>query len=89
MKTGRVRKKAAPPPEEREAPIQEAIERVRRRTHKQICVEVDNMIEFRHALESEPDIILLDNMDCARMRKAVGIRNAQKKLCRPSQEGDA
>jgi len=66
---------------EREAPIQEAIERVRRRTHKQICVEVDNMIEFNHALEAEPDIILLDNMDCSRMRKAVAKRNQSKKLC--------
>lgn len=66
---------------EREAPIQEAIERVRQRTHKQICVEVDNMIEFKHALEAEPDIILLDNMNCSRMRKAVKIRNNSEKLC--------
>ena len=66
---------------EREAPIQEAIEKVRKRTHKQVCVEVDNMIEFKHALEAEPDIILLDNMDCKRMKKAVKIRNASGKLC--------
>ena len=66
---------------EREAPIQEAVERVRRRTHKQVCVEVDNMIEFNHALEAEPDIILLDNMDCERMRQAVARRNNSGKLC--------
>jgi len=66
---------------EREAPIQEAIEKVRKRTHKQVCVEVDNMAEFKHALEAEPDIILLDNMDCGRMRKAVKLRNASGKLC--------
>lgn len=66
---------------EREAPIQEAIEKVRKRTHKQICVEVDNMIEFKHALEAEPDIILLDNMNCQRMRKAVKMRNDSGKLC--------
>lgn len=66
---------------EREASIQQAIERVRRRTHKQICVEVDNLNEFRNALEADPDIILLDNMDCTRMRKAVTIRNNSRKLC--------
>lgn len=66
---------------EREAPISEAIAKVRRRTHKQICVEVDNLTEFRHALEADPDIILLDNMDCGRMRQATKIRNASGKLC--------
>jgi len=66
---------------EREAPIKTAIDRVRKRTHKQICVEVDNLQEFRNALEAEPDIILLDNMDCRRMREAVRIRNASGKLC--------
>ncbi|MEW5895770.1 MAG: carboxylating nicotinate-nucleotide diphosphorylase [Candidatus Omnitrophota bacterium] len=66
---------------EREAPIQAAIEKVRKRTHKQVCVEVDNINEFKNALEAEPDIILLDNMDCKRMRKAVKIRNVSGKLC--------
>jgi len=66
---------------EREAPIKNAIEKVRRRTHKQICVEVDNIKEFRFALEADPDIILLDNMDCRRMKQAVKIRNASGKLC--------
>ncbi len=65
----------------RESTIRAAIEKVRRRTHKQICVEVDNIPEFKSALEAEPDIILLDNMDCARMKKAVRLRNASGKLC--------
>ena len=66
---------------EREAPISEAILKVRRRTNKQICVEVDNIVELKHALEVPPDIILLDNMSCARMRKAVQIKKESGKNC--------
>ncbi|MFP4472700.1 MAG: carboxylating nicotinate-nucleotide diphosphorylase [Candidatus Omnitrophota bacterium] len=66
---------------EREATIEEAIRKVRRRTKKHICVEVDNLTEFRHALNAGPDIILLDNMTCAMMNKAVKIRQEYGVTC--------
>jgi len=41
-----------------------------------IEVEVDSLDQLRDALQGEPDIVLLDNMDVATMREAVAIRNA-------------
>ncbi|MCK4859437.1 MAG: carboxylating nicotinate-nucleotide diphosphorylase [Candidatus Omnitrophica bacterium] len=40
-----------------------------------IEVEVSNLEEFKQALEGKPDIIMLDNMDIEKIKKAVGIRN--------------
>lgn len=40
-------------------------------------IEVRNLREFREALEFPPDIIMLDNMDIGRIKKAVAIRDAQ------------
>lgn len=56
--------------------IPEAIKRARRRTKKTIEIEVDTLKQFKEALSADPDMILLDNMSCAQMRKAVAI--AQK-----------
>ncbi|MCK5014865.1 MAG: carboxylating nicotinate-nucleotide diphosphorylase [Candidatus Omnitrophica bacterium] len=53
--------------------IPEAIKRARRKTKKTIEIEVDTLAQFKEALLAEPDMILLDNMNCAQMKKAVAI----------------
>ena len=62
--------------------IKDAILHVRRQTRKMIVVEVDTLQQFRQALEANPDIILLDNMTIAQMRKAVQLnqKHTQKKI---------
>lgn len=43
-----------------------------------IEIEVNSLREFRHALEANPDIIMLDNMKVDKVKKAVIIRNRMK-----------
>lgn len=38
-------------------------------------IEVDTLEQLRDALQAEPEIVLLDNMEPSRLRQAVGIRN--------------
>jgi len=54
------------------------IERARKRTKgkKIIEVEVKNLTELKSALKTKVDIILLDNMQPAMMRKAVRLKNS-------------
>jgi len=40
-----------------------------------IEIEVQNLDEFRHAIRFKPDVIMLDNMSLADIKKAVAIRN--------------
>jgi nicotinate-nucleotide pyrophosphorylase (carboxylating) len=40
-----------------------------------IEIEVQNLEEFKHALRFKPDVIMLDNMDLADIKKAVDVRN--------------
>ena len=40
-----------------------------------IEIEVQNLDEFKHALRFKPDVIMLDNMSVADIKKAVHIRN--------------
>ncbi len=42
-----------------------------------IEVEVDTLAQLEDALGGEPDIVLLDNMDCEALRRAVEIRNGR------------
>jgi nicotinate-nucleotide pyrophosphorylase (carboxylating) len=57
-----------------------AVRRARKRfPGKKIEVEVETLREFREALEAGPDIIMLDNMDAARMRRAVRMSGQMKK----------
>lgn len=58
--------------------IQEAIHNIRRKTYKRIVAEVDNLTQFKQALEARPDIILLDNMNPKQLRKAVTLNQADK-----------
>jgi nicotinate-nucleotide pyrophosphorylase (carboxylating) len=41
-----------------------------------IEIEVENLREFQEALDSAPDIIMLDNMSISNIKKAVKIRNS-------------
>ena len=58
--------------------IAKMIRSLRKKTRKKIIMEVDNLNQFRLALSAKPDIILLDNMRPALMRRAVRLRDCQK-----------
>jgi len=53
--------------------IPQAIRCIRRKTKKKLEIEVDNLVQFKQALTANPDMILLDNMNCSQMKKAVTI----------------
>lgn len=49
--------------------------RKHRKGNEKIEIEVKNILEFKEALALKPDIILLDNMKPAQIRKLVRLRN--------------
>jgi len=53
--------------------IKEAIGCIRKKTKKKIEIEVDTLPQFKEALAAHPDIILLDNMNIAQLKKAVAL----------------
>ncbi|MBN1870075.1 MAG: carboxylating nicotinate-nucleotide diphosphorylase [Candidatus Omnitrophica bacterium] len=63
--------------------IPEVIERARRKSEKMIEIEVDTLKQFKEALTANPDMILLDNMNCAQMKKAVAITRSLPLRKRP------
>lgn len=63
--------------------IPEAIRMVRKRTRKLIEIEVDTLEQFKEALTANPDIVLLDNMDPAKLRQAVAINQKMPNAKRP------
>jgi len=54
--------------------IEDAIKRAKDKHYKNIEVEVDNLKDFRKAMDSGADIIMLDNMSVEDIRKAVKLR---------------
>ncbi len=58
-------------------PIKEAIKRAKKKIPKnmKIIVEVDNLKQLKEALPANPNIILLDNMSNADLKKAVSLRD--------------
>lgn len=58
-------------------PIREGVTRARQAINKniKIIVEVDTLIQMVEALSIAPDVILLDNMDIQKLKKAVQLRN--------------
>ncbi len=58
--------------------LQETVRHFKRKTHKPIEVEVDNLNEFEEILKANPDIILLDNMSLQAIKKAVKKRGQRK-----------
>ncbi len=63
--------------------IAEAIQCTRRKTKKTIEIEVDTLRQFKEALSAHPDMILLDNMSCAQMKRAVTIVRKMPSTKRP------
>jgi len=62
-----------------QSPIREAVQRARRRWPRlKVEVECDTLAQVRDAMEARADMILLDNMSIAQMRRAV--RLAQGKV---------
>jgi len=51
--------------------LHQMIERAKQKTKKPICIEVENLKDFKDVYDAHPDIILLDNMNIAQIRKAV------------------
>ncbi|MFH1856665.1 MAG: carboxylating nicotinate-nucleotide diphosphorylase [Candidatus Omnitrophota bacterium] len=61
--------------------IKLAIARIKAgRNKKKIEIETRNLKEFKEALESKPDIIMLDNMSIGQIKKAVLLRNKTNPL---------
>ena len=48
------------------------------KTKKTIELEVDNLNQFKDALVEPPDIILLDNMNKQKLKRAVQLRKAKR-----------
>ncbi|MCX5702467.1 MAG: carboxylating nicotinate-nucleotide diphosphorylase [Candidatus Omnitrophica bacterium] len=57
--------------------IREMIKKLRKKIRKNIKIEVEvrNLKEFKEVLSANPDIIMLDNMKTADIKKAVRLRN--------------
>jgi len=62
--------------------MKDAIKKAKARHYKDIEVEVDDLNNFKVALEAGADIIMLDNMKIEDLRKAVKL-NKKKKGSRP------
>lgn len=60
------------------AKLENIIKRVRKKISRKIKIEVEvkNLREFREVLKLKPDIIMLDNMKLADIKKAVKIRRS-------------
>jgi len=63
--------------------LSETVHFFKERTHKRVEIEVDTMAELRQVLKADPDIILLDNMNPARLKKAVDLVKKIKGKNRP------
>ncbi len=63
--------------------VADMVKRLRQGKRRGIEFEVDTLRQFEQALEAGVDIILLDNMSCAQMKKAVICRNKNSKRRQP------
>jgi nicotinate-nucleotide pyrophosphorylase (carboxylating) len=61
--------------------LDHVIRKIRTKTRKPIEVEVDDLLQFRTALAARPDMILLDNMSIASMKKAVALNEKEGRPC--------
>lgn len=55
--------------------IKNLVTNVRKKTNKKIEIEIENLKQFKEALAAGPDVIMLDNMTIADIKKAVALRN--------------
>ncbi|HAZ10936.1 MAG: nicotinate-nucleotide diphosphorylase (carboxylating) [Omnitrophica bacterium GWA2_41_15] len=63
----------------REDAIKKSVSIFKSRGYKNIEVEVDDIAEFKEALEAEADIIMLDNMKAEEIKKAVKLKDTKDK----------
>ena len=63
--------------------LAEMVKDIRRRTQKPIEVEVDRIDELEDVLRANPDMVLLDNMPLAQLRRAVKIVQKLPRSRRP------
>lgn len=63
--------------------VAQMVQRLRKGTTKVTGFEVDTLAQCEQALAAGVDIILLDNMNCVQMKKAVTLRNKNGKWRRP------
>ena len=63
--------------------VADMIKRLRRGKRTWIEFEVDTLRQFEQALAAGADVIMLDNMNCAQMKKAAALRNKNGKRRRP------
>ncbi|MBU1913246.1 MAG: carboxylating nicotinate-nucleotide diphosphorylase [Candidatus Omnitrophica bacterium] len=64
--------------------VGEAITAFKNRRYKNIEVEVENIAEFKQALEAGADIIMLDNMKIEEIKKVVKLRKGLKVILEAS-----
>jgi len=64
--------------------IKDSVMKFKSRGYKNIEVEVENLAEFREALESGADIIMLDNMKPEEIKKAVKLKKGSKVILEAS-----
>ena len=62
--------------------ITAAVEHLREKLGHMVKIEVEtrNLDEVKEALDCKADVIMLDNMDCETMKKAVEMNNGQALL---------
>ncbi len=62
--------------------ITEAVKQIKSKVSPMVKIEVEvsSLDEFREALKTEADMIMLDNMDIKQIKKAVEINQGRKKL---------
>ena len=63
--------------------IPQAIKTIRRKTRKTLEIEVDTLHQLKQALTANPNMVLLDNMTCAQMKKAVALVRTLPRKKRP------
>jgi nicotinate-nucleotide pyrophosphorylase (carboxylating) len=63
--------------------IAETVARLRKQTKKKIEIEVDNLTQFKQILSALPNMILLDNMTNAQMKRAVRLVKGLPRKKRP------
>lgn len=52
-------------------PLSKMIKLAKQKTKKLVCIEIENLKDFKEVYFSKPDIILLDNMDIKKIQQAV------------------
>lgn len=66
--------------------LSETVLKMRKKTKLPIEVEVDSLMELMDVLPSNPDIILLDNMNIATLKEAVQLTHQRSPIKRPMLE---